>query len=894
MKKTLLIFLLAIAGGASAQQSLRGVVVDGADNKPLANASVVLLDTDSIMRNFARADEDGKFTVKNVKPGDYLLLVSYPKFEVFGKAMSVPADGGDLKLDSIKISSRANLIEEVIVTQKIPIRLRGDTIEYDAGSFETEKNAKLEDLLRRLPGLTVSASGEITAQGKTVSKVLIDGEEFFGYDPKIAIRNVRADAVDKVQVYERKSEEAELTGVDDGVRMQTVNVVLKEEARKGIFGNLDAAVGTDDLFAANLFTGKFNQTERIGLTGNLNNMGTSGDAGRIHSNSQITGRPRHKDVGANYENSFLGQKMRLTSSYNFNSNENENASENYSKQILGADSTQETTRQSASASDGGNHSLRAGVRYRIDSLSSLNVHLSGGKSSGESSSSSFSQTVRNETERTNDFQSANRTDHQSENMDLRLDYRRRMNKKGRSLNAHFNAALNNNGSTNRVDERTNYYNRADGSLDSTRRVEQLRLNTGENNRINASTNISEPIGERTNLTLGYHFHASDRAVRTDAYNGGGGAFDLPDTLYSKNQRDALLNNGIDINLHYRTEKLNVNLSSRTAHRRQQLTDAYRAIDLERDFWQNSTNASVSYSISNRKSLNAGYSTGTKVPTFDQLQPLQPPTNELRRQLGNPDLKRERSHSFHFSFNTFSLLRASSFNINGSFSSTANAIANRSVIDERGRTTTTFVNIADRANWNASLYSNYDRPALNDQIRFGPSASLSYSNNYGYINGELNRHNSANANFGIDANKQSSKGIDFNLNLSAGLSDERNSIRPELDNANFRGSLWADIKYHLPLRLSLTQVVHYSYTGRTKVFPEPIEQFYMNLQLTRTLLKSESLLLSIKGFDVFDTFNSTKRSFGNSSFSQSQQQMLTRHFMLGLKWDFNKNLGKKSE
>jgi len=184
--------------------------------------------------------------------------------------------------------------------------------------------------------------------------------------------------------------------------------------------------------------------------------------------------------------------------------------------------------------------------------------------------------------------------------------------------------------------------------------------------------------------------------------------------------------------------------------------------------------------------------------------------------------------------------------------------------------------------------------FNGLVRFGPSASLSYNNNYGYINGELNKHNSANASLGFNTNKQSSTGIDFNFHLSIGLANERNSIRPELDNTNFRGSAWTDIKYHLPHKFSLTQVVHYSYSGRTKVFPEPIEQFYINLQLTRKLLKSESLLLSIRGFDVFGTFNSTNRSFGNSSFSQSQQQMLTRHFMLGLKWDFNKNMGKKSE
>jgi hypothetical protein len=265
-RNLLLVFLLFFAAYTQGQSSLSGKIIDKSDNEALVNASIVILDQDSILKHFVRADENGRFEIKRMVPGDYLMLVTYPKFEVISKPITMGKE--DIKLEDIPINSQMNLIEEVVVTQRIPIRIKGDTIEYDAGSFETEKNAKLEDLLRRLPGLTVSADGAITAHGKSVSKVLIDGEEFFGYDPKIAIRNVRADAVDKVQVYERRSEEAELTGIDDGIREQTVNVVLKEEARHGIFGNAEAMYGTDDLYVANLFAAKFNRTERIGITAN--------------------------------------------------------------------------------------------------------------------------------------------------------------------------------------------------------------------------------------------------------------------------------------------------------------------------------------------------------------------------------------------------------------------------------------------------------------------------------------------------------------------------------------------------------------------------------------------------------------------------------------------------
>lgn len=891
MKGTFLLFLLFLVQQLSAQQTIEGIVVDQADNAALSNASIVLLDTDSIMRYFTRADEKGKFKIDKVRKGTYLLLATYPKFEIHSQQVNI--DQQAVQLDSIKISSQSNLLEEVVINQKIPIKIKGDTIEYDAGSFETEKNAKLEDLLRRLPGLTVSASGDITAQGKTVSKVLIDGEEFFGYDPKIAIRNVRADAIDKVQVYERKSEEAELTGVDDGVRLQTVNVVLKEEARKGIFGNANANFGTQSLFDANLFAAKFNQTERIGVTGNWNNMGNAGDASRIRMNNQIIGEPMYKSAGVNYENNFLKRKMHLTSSYNFNNNSLANESSSYNKRVLNNDITQETTQEESSSSDNKNNVLRAQMRYKIDSVSNLNIQLSGNRGMGESASRSTSSTIRNENTRANDFNKDNSSRSDSESMDLRADYRRRLNKNGRSVNLHLNTQFDNAEATNLVDETTTYYDSI-GNFERSVIVDQTRLTENSNNRLGAAINFSEPIGKQLNLTVGYSFNSTKRAGLVNAYNNSETGDARLDTLYSKNQNDLLRNNGLDLNLSYNTEKFNIDLSNRISYRYQKLTDSYRNIDLNRNFWQNNLNANISYRISNSKSLALRYQNTANVPSFGQLQPLQPPTNDLYRQLGNPDLTREVNNSLNFNFSKFSLLKASSFNINANATFTNNAIVNRSIIDSVGRTTASYVNISDNTNWNARMNVNYGRPIFNGVVQFGPFASLSYDNNYQYINGDLNKNNTANANVGISANKENSKVVDFNFNIGIGLNNEANSIQTQFNNTAFRSSTNADLKYILPYKFSLTQVIFYSYTGKTKVFPEPIQQFYMNLELTRKLLKSEALLLSLKAFDVFNSFNNTSRSAGNSSFSESQQAMLSQYFMVGLKWDFNKNLGKKND
>lgn len=888
MKRCILIFLFLTSRYLIAQ-SIQGVIVDQADQKALENASIVLLDTDSIMRHFTRTNPKGEFRMKEIENGEYLILVTYPKFEIHSQRLTVKNNPVDL--ETIGINSQSNVLEEVVINQKIPIKIKGDTLEYDAGSFETEKNAKLEDLLRRLPGLTVSASGDISAQGKDVSKVLIDGEEFFGYDPKIAIRNVRADAVDKVQVYERKSEEAELTGIDDGIRQQTINVVLKEEAKKGIFGNANASVGTSELFDVNAFAAKFNRSERLAFTGNWNNMGNNGDASRIRMNNQITGRPTHRSAGVNYENNFLDQKLHLTSSYKFTNNGMANESENYNKQVLNNNQTQETTRKAASENDHKNHVLHSQIRYRIDSLSNLNIQLNGGKGQQNASATSSSHTLRNENVKANDFESNNVSKTDQENLHLRVNYRRRLNKKGRSLNLYFNTQTDQSTSTNQVDEQTDLYD-SEGLFDKRIRVDQTRLSENKNNGLGASVNISEPITQQINLTVGYNFNKVARNALINAYDHDTEAGSILDSLYSKNETNDSHTNGMDVNVNFHSDKLNINLSNQTLYKHQELADRYRDIDLARNFWQNNLNANLSYRITNNKSLTVSYQNNTNVPSFSQLQPLQPPTNELYRQLGNPDLKRETNNNINFNFNTFSLLKASSFNINVSSNFINNAIVNQSIIDDEGRTTTTFVNIQDHTNWNGRIYANYTRPIWNGNVQFGPFTSVQFSNNYGYINGDLNRSNNTNAHAGINANKQNTDKVDFNVSLSLGANKEVNTIQRQLNNTAFRSSANAELKYFLPFKFSLTQVLFYSFTGKSKVFPDPIQQFYMNLELTRKLLESESLLLSVKAFDVFDSFNNTNRSFSSTSYSETQQQMLTQYFMIGIKWDFNKNLGKK--
>src|SRR5690606_19923203 len=232
---------------------------------------------------------------------------------------------------------------------------------------------------------------------------------------------------------------------------------------------------------------------------------------------QIIGRPEHKSIGANYQNTFLQKKLNLNSSYNFTNNTQANDSENYSKQIISDNMTHETERKSTSRADNKNNTLRTQIRYKIDSLSNLNIQLNANKGYSESSSASSSYTIRHANNLANDFESRNHSDGEQESINLRLDYRRRLSQKGRSLNLHLNTQHSNNENNTWVDETTNLYN-IEGVLDSTRRIDQNRLSDDRNNTMSASINFSEPISDKIYLTMGYNFNLSNRTGLTDAYN----------------------------------------------------------------------------------------------------------------------------------------------------------------------------------------------------------------------------------------------------------------------------------------------------------------------------------------------------------------------------------------
>jgi hypothetical protein len=279
MKNFIALFFLMMGVSVAVAQkfSVTGTVTDTV-RSPLPSSTVMLLNPkDSTLVNFGVADSKGFFEIKGVNQGDYLLKITFVGYASFERKISASGNSPIVNIGFITMQPQNLQLSEVVIRgEKAPVTVKRDTIEFNASSFKTKANANVEDLLKKMPGMEVDTDGTVRAQGQEVQKVMVDGREFFGRDPKLATRNLPADAVDKVQVFDKKSDQAIFTGIDDGIKEKTINLELKEDKRNGAFGNVMAGYGTNDRFQGKASINRFGKGQQLSFLGMGNNINEQG------------------------------------------------------------------------------------------------------------------------------------------------------------------------------------------------------------------------------------------------------------------------------------------------------------------------------------------------------------------------------------------------------------------------------------------------------------------------------------------------------------------------------------------------------------------------------------------------------------------------------------------
>src|SRR5690349_17827452 len=282
MKKifTFTAFILLLISSANAQKAdgiIRGKLVDTAAKQPVADATVSVLNAkDSSLATFTLSNKQGSFEVKGLAAGDYKVIVSSKGYVEFKKVVTINDSNKTLELGSLSLQKDYKTLEGVTVVSEAPIQVKNDTVQFNTSGFKTPPNASLEDLLKKIPGMEVDKEGTVKSQGEQVQKVLVDGKEFFGNDPKLATKNITADMIESVQVFDDMSDQAKFTKMDDGSRTKTLNIKLKKDRNKGYFGRAMASVGDKGRYEANLSINKFKGPQRFSLLFNSNNINKQG------------------------------------------------------------------------------------------------------------------------------------------------------------------------------------------------------------------------------------------------------------------------------------------------------------------------------------------------------------------------------------------------------------------------------------------------------------------------------------------------------------------------------------------------------------------------------------------------------------------------------------------
>ncbi len=916
---TALLFLCCMHSSIAQRFTVKGTVKDTLNVAVLPYSSVVLINTkDSVIAAFTRSDSAGNFSL-SVDSGKYILRVTFPSFADYEDPLVLKKEVTDM--GTIAMVSKERLLNEFVLTKQISaIKIKGDTTEYMADSFGVKENANVQDLLKKLPGISVDKNGKITAQGEEVQKVLVDGEEFFSDDPKVITQNLQANVVERVQVYDKKSDQAEFTGVDDGQKTKTINLQLKEDKKKGFFGKIDAGGGTDGYFQEqgmiNAFKGKrqvsafaiTSNTDKVGLGWQDNNkFGSSelitdedgntysirgnddGEFGDWGGNYSGQGFPKVWTGGIHYADKWKEDKNHLTANYRFGRQQIEAGGNTYTQYMLPGDTANLSYESQNKFSTSDRHGADVMYEVKLDTNHSLKVSVSGSKKNGQSLSSYKTITSLRTSELPDDTLYTNtRTtsaDVEQNTLNAQLLFKKKFKKKGRTLS---------------LDVKENYKDsRSDGFLksviapDSAGAVpaitDQAKIASTSSLSIFGKAVYTEPLSKVLNLEVNYSatINNSTNGSISKNRNAATQRYDDTDLLYSSRYRYDIFSNVAGTTLRWNYKKLSFSAGG----------DVSNSQFLQKDLLHGDTSvrynytnffprAMFKYKASNQRSINFTYNGSTQQPTIAQIQPLRQNTDPTNIVVGNPNLKQAFNHRISIYGNDYKVLTDRWLYANASLRLTSNAISSMQ-FNRDGINTTQYVNVNGNYNISGWLGSGFKVKKID--LRIGVHASPSFDHSVTYVNGNKNINNNNNYELGLNFNKNKEDKYDFGFNPSITYTDNRATISAYstsywISNSEFSGSV------ELPKKFEIGTDVNFMFRQRTAAFPANNNVIKWNAYVSKKFLKKHNLEVRATIFDILNQNLGNDRTAQGNIITQNNYNTIRRYAMLNVIWNFTHQPG----
>lgn len=924
---SLLLAPTAIYAQVENTYSVMGMVYDDSNN-PMPLADINLYDENGTLLVTISSEMDGTYKISELQPGKYRMTIEYIEMHTEEKLFTIVDQDVKLPNTVLRFKDVNDLKGTTVTGSRIAVQQKNDTMQYDAQAYKTNPDANAEDLLRKMPGMDMS-SGSPKSQGESVTRILVDGKPFFGDDPAAALKNLPAEIISKIQVFDEKSEQSKFTGFDDGNTTKTINIILKDDKNSGVFGRVYGGGGLDALNkdnAANDFRynaggniNYFKGNRRISLIGMTNNVnlqnfesqdlsgvnaqttraggGNRGGGmmrgGRGAGGNFMTGTREGiaatNSIGLNYSDKYFN-KMDVTASYFFNNSTTDVLKAINRTYLLETLKGQVYDENSVSKTENYNHRFNARIDYQIDSSNSILLIPSLSYQKNNSTSNTIGLTSNNESpflsKSSNDYLS----DRNGWNGNLRALYRRKLNKPGRTFSIWADGGFNNTGGFNRLYALNEY---VDYLLNDTLNQNSLMDQSGWN----ASSNFTytEPLSKKSGLQVEYkvNYTASSSDKSTYDWNPLNNNYNLINEPLSSVFESRYLTNGGGLGYRYNGGKLsfNVNLNYQVASLQNEITYPQNG-EIKRTFNNFVPQARLEYKIDRSKNLRFFYRTSTQNPNVTQLQNVINNSNPILLSTGNPNLDQSYNHMLRAMYNTSNITKNSTFFAMIALNKTQDYIANSTFVAPtdtvigdiflaRGTQLTRPINLDGY--YNVNSFATYGFPIKALRSNFNLNANVGHSRIPGLTNNISNFTNNTSLGLGFTISSNISEKIDFTLTSNGNYNLISNSYNTNINNEYYVQNSRLSMNYILWKGFTLgSDITNYIYRGLGGEFDQTI--FLWNASIGKKFLKDNQAEIRLTAYDILGQNRSITPNTYDAYIERTTVNALQRYFMLTFSWN----------
>ena len=901
--------------------TVAGRVIEDDTKEPAVQATVQLLSLpDSAFAAGIATTAQGYFTLPKVKAGKYVLKVSYIGFQPTMLPLQLSAQNPNKNVGTLALKTAAVMLAEAVVTAEAPqVTVSEDTLMYNSSAYRTPEGAMLEELVKKLPGAEIDDDGNVKINGKDLKKIMVDGKEFFGGDVKTGLKNLPVDMIDRLKTYDKKSDLARITGIDDGEEETVLDLTVKKGMNQGWFGNADAAVGTEDRYAGRLMLNRFvdnTQVSLIASANNVNNQGFSGGGGgpRWRRNNGLNAP---KELGLNFATETA--KLELGGSARYNYNDADIANVNSSERFL---QNGNSYSNSNSLNRNKNSTFNADFRleWKPDSMTNIifRPNFSYGKT--DNSSSSLSGTfnadpyslvtnpndyldfdvINNEDPlkdiRVNATNTGSLSDSKTVSTDATLQINRKLNDKGRNVTFRGRFGYGDNDNNQYTESMTRYYQILTNP-DSTLIRNQYITTPTNNYSYSAQVTYSEPIARATFLQFSYQFqykYSESDKTTFDLYkiNPEWGIGDPLPVGYQNHAVDSLgkyaeyryYNHDASVSLRFIREKyqLSTGISFQPQNSKLSYKKGDYMIDTTRSVFNFAPNIDFRYRFSKVSQLRFNYRGRTGQPSMENLLPIVDNSNPLNIRVGNPGLKPSFTHSMRLFYNTYNAELQRGIMTHASFSATQNSISNSTEYDDQtGARTTTPKNI--NGNWSAFGMFGFNTALKNKKYTINSFTNVNYQNNVAFLYNQDTKVDDKNKTTGLTLSERLNGAyrndwFEFGLNGSISYTAERSKLRPENNQEPYTFSYGANTQLMAPWNMTFTtNIANQSRRGYTDASMNRNELIW-NAQLSQTFLKGAATI-SLELYDILKQQSNISRSLTADGRSVSEYNGINSYCMV---------------